>query len=214
MARASSSSGPTSMWRGAATGSSATRKRSSTSCEAPAAARRTNTDGSNPSETTAKGGSMSTPAPSTGDVLDVTGLIDRGGLGGFQIRIVALCSLVAMLDGADSASIAIAATTIAGKLNFPMSAFGVVFSAATLGAMVGAMTFGPLADRFGRKRFRLGAAALFGVFPAATAYADSYSSLIVCRILAGLGLGGATPCFLALVSEYMPKRMRGTMVSV
>lgn len=157
---------------------------------------------------------MSTPAPSGTDVLDVTGLIDRGGLGGFQIRIVALCSLVAMLDGADSASIAIAATTIAGKLNFPMSAFGVVFSAATLGAMVGAMTFGPLADRFGRKRFLLVAAALFGVFTVATAYADSYSSLVVCRILAGLGLGGATPCFLALVSEYMPRRMRGTMVSV
>jgi AAHS family 4-hydroxybenzoate transporter-like MFS transporter len=146
--------------------------------------------------------------------LDVTKLIDDGGLSRFQIAVVLLCGLVAILDGADTTSIAIAASTIAGLLNFPMSAFGVVFAAGTLGAMLGAMTFGPLADRFGRKRLLIVATVLFAIFTFLIAHANSYSTLVLYRFIAGLGLGGATPCFLALVSEYVPQRLRGTVVSV
>jgi MFS transporter, AAHS family, 4-hydroxybenzoate transporter len=150
----------------------------------------------------------------SGVTLDVTKLIDDRGVSRFQIGVVLLCSLVAILDGADTTSIAIAASAIAGVLNLPMSAFGLVFAAGTLGAMLGAMTFGPLADRFGRKRVLIVATVLFGVFTFLIAQADNYSTLILYRILAGLGLGGATPCFLALVSEYVPRQVRGTLVSV
>lgn len=150
----------------------------------------------------------------TAGVCDVTALIDRRTLSPLQLRIVVLCALIAVLDGADTSAIAIAATAIAAKLAVPMRAFGVVFSAATLGAMLGAMAFGPLADRFGRKRMLLLAAAMFGLFTILTAFAGSFASLIAYRLLAGLGLGGATPCFLGLAAEYAPKRMRGTLVSV
>ena len=146
--------------------------------------------------------------------LDVTKLIDDRGLSGFQIMVAVLCGLVAILDGADTTSIAIAASTIAGLLDFPMSAFGLVFAAGTLGAMLGAMTFGPLADRFGRKRLLIVATVVFGIFTFLIAHAGSYSTLVLYRFLGGLGLGGATPCFLALVSEYVPQRLRGTVVSV
>jgi MFS transporter, AAHS family, 4-hydroxybenzoate transporter len=125
-----------------------------------------------------------------------------------------LCGLVAILDGADTTSIAIAASTIAGLLNFPVSAFGLVFAAGTLGAMLGAMTFGPLADRFGRKRLLVVSTVLFGIFTLLVAHAQSYSALVLYRVIAGFGLGGATPCFLALVSEYVPRQVRGTVVSV
>jgi MFS transporter, AAHS family, 4-hydroxybenzoate transporter len=146
--------------------------------------------------------------------IDVGKLIDAAGLGRFQISIVVLCGLVAILDGADTTSIAIAASTIAGLLNVPMSAFGLVFAAGTLGAMLGAMTFGPLADRFGRKRLLIASTVLFGIFTLLIAHAQSYSALVLYRVIAGLGLGGATPCFLALVSEYVPRQLRGTVVSV
>jgi MFS transporter, AAHS family, 4-hydroxybenzoate transporter len=150
----------------------------------------------------------------SGATLNVTALIDERGVSRFQIAVVSLCSLVAILDGADTTSIAIAASTIAGALNRPMSAFGLVFAAGTLGAMLGAMTFGVLADRFGRKRLLVIATVLFGIFTILVARVDSYSTLILYRVLAGLGLGGATPCFLALVSEYVPRQVRGTIVSV
>jgi MFS transporter, AAHS family, 4-hydroxybenzoate transporter len=146
--------------------------------------------------------------------IDVTKLIDRSGLSGPQIIVVVLCGLVAILDGADSTSIAIAASPIADLLNFPVSAFGLIFAAGTLGAMLGAMTFGPLADRYGRKRLLVVATILFGIFTILIAHAQSYSVLVLYRVIAGFGLGGATPCFLALVSEYVPRQVRGTVVSV
>jgi MFS transporter, AAHS family, 4-hydroxybenzoate transporter len=154
------------------------------------------------------------PERNAGHTLDVTALIDSRKLGSFQLRIVVLCALVALLDGADTTSIAIAALPIASKLAVPTSSFGVIFSAGTLGAMLGAMAFGPLADRFGRKRVLLVAIVVFGAFTLLTAHAGSYASLMGYRFLAGLGLGGAAPCFLALVSEYVPSHMRGTVVTV
>jgi MFS transporter, AAHS family, 4-hydroxybenzoate transporter len=156
---------------------------------------------------------MPAPERNAADTLDVTAVIDRGDLGGFQVRIVVLCGLVALLDGADTTAIAIAAAAMASKLGVPMSDFGLIFSAGTLGAMLGAMAFGPLADRFGRKRLLLIATVTFGVFTLLTAHADTYGHLMACRLLAGIGLGGATPCFLALVSEYVPSRMRGSAVA-
>lgn len=156
---------------------------------------------------------MPVPEHNAADTLDVTALIDRGGLGVFQLCIVVLCGLVALLDGADTTSIAIAAAAMAGKLGVPMSDFGVIFSAGTLGAALGAMALGPLADRFGHKRLLLIATVTFGAFTLLTAHADTYAQLMTCRLLAGLGLGGATPCFLALVSEYVPSRMRGSVVA-
>src|SRR6201986_2041347 len=110
--------------------------------------------------------------------IDVGKLIDTARLGRFQISIVVLCGLVAILDGAKTTSIAIAPSTIAGLLNFPMSAFGVVFAAGTLGAMLGAMTFGPLADRFGRKRLLIASTILFGIFTLLIAHAQSYFALV------------------------------------
>jgi MFS transporter, AAHS family, 4-hydroxybenzoate transporter len=156
---------------------------------------------------------MHVPERNATDTLEVTALIDSSNLGAFQLRIVVLCGLVALLDGADTTSIAIAASAISGKLSVPLSDFGLIFSAGTLGATLGAMAFGPLADRFGRKRLLLVATVMFGAFTLLTADADTFWRLVACRLLAGFGLGGATPCFLALISEYMPSRVRGTAVT-
>ena len=145
--------------------------------------------------------------------IDVADVIDKGRLSQFQIRTVALCGLVALLDGVDTFSIGVAASSISAKLQIPLSSFGPVFAAATLGATVGAFAFGPLADRFGRKSMLIVATLLFSAFTFVTALADSFESLIAFRFLAGLGLGGATPCFLALASEYAPRRIRASIIS-
>jgi AAHS family 4-hydroxybenzoate transporter-like MFS transporter len=55
---------------------------------------------------------------------------------------------------------------------------------------------------------------LFSLFTLATPLAGRFDLLLAVRIAAGLGLGGATPCFLALMSDYAPKRYRATLVSL
>ena len=147
------------------------------------------------------------------EVCDVGARIDRG-FTALQIRVVLLCALVALLDGIDTQSIGVAAPALASKLGIPLSAIGPVLSAALFGAMFGALAFGPLADRLGRKRLLCFATAVFGVFTLLTAQAETYWTLVLCRFLAGAGLGGAVPCFVALTSEYVPTRRRALVVSM
>ncbi len=149
-----------------------------------------------------------------GEAINITRVIDERGFGSYQVRAIALCGLVGFLDGIDTQSIAIAGPIIADTLSISRASLGPIFSAALFGAMVGALTFGPLGDRFGRKRMLVAAAVLFGIFTLATAFTNSYESLVVVRFLAGLGLGGATPCFISLATEYAPKSRRAMIASL
>ena len=146
--------------------------------------------------------------------VNVTRVIDDGPVTPFQVQAIVLCSLVAFLDGLDSQSIAVAAPAILEMMGLQRSALGPIFSAGLLGATLGALTFGPLGDRFGRKRLLIGSALLFGVFTILTAYATSFTALVVVRFLAGVGLGGAVPCYITLSSEYAPQRRRAMVASL
>ena len=148
------------------------------------------------------------------NTINVTRLIDDEPVHPFQLFAICLCALVAFLDGVDSQSIAVAAPIIADNLKLARTALGPVFSSGLLGAAIGALTFGPLGDRFGRKRMLALAAAIFGVFTLATPLASSYESLLAIRFAAGIGLGGATPCFIALASEFSPARRRAMVTSL
>jgi MFS family permease len=147
-------------------------------------------------------------------LINVSHLIDDGSVTRFQVLVIGLCSLVAFLDGLDSLSIAVAAPLIADSLGLAKSALGPIFSAALLGAMIGALTFGALGDRYGRKRILIAAVMVFAVFTFTTAHVTSYPTLLAARFAAGLGLGGATPCFIALASEYAPSRRRAMVASL
>ena len=146
--------------------------------------------------------------------VDVRRVIDDGAVTAFQVRAIVLCSLVAFLDGLDSQSIAVAGPIIADLIGLQRSALGPIFSAGVLGAMLGALTFGPLGDRFGRKRVLVASAVIFGVFTILTAYSGSYALLLATRFVAGIGLGGAVPCYIALSSEYAPRRRRAMVASL
>ena len=92
-------------------------------------------------------------------------------LGAFQFRIIALCGLIALLDGFDLQSIGLAAPSIASVLHSPPPQLGTVFSAALAGLTLGAFGLGPVADRIGRKYVLIAATLLFGIFTVATAFA-------------------------------------------
>jgi MFS transporter, AAHS family, 4-hydroxybenzoate transporter len=146
--------------------------------------------------------------------ISVASLIDDHRIGRLQIWTIVLCALVNMLDGMDTQSIGVAAPFIAESLGVSVVGFGPIFSAALLGATLGAIGFGALADRFGRKRLLVMALVLIGAFTLLTAHAPNVRWLILYRFLAGVGLGGATPCFIALTSEYAPARHRAACVTL
>ena len=129
------------------------------------------------------------------------------------VRVAVICSAVAFLDGFDSTSISVAAPLITAQLHILPAQLGIVFSSALLGATLGAITVGRLADRFGRKRMLIVSTLLFGLFTLATALASSLNGLLAIRFLAGIGLGGATPCFIALATEFAPPAHRAKVAS-
>jgi hypothetical protein len=146
--------------------------------------------------------------------VDVIDLIDRHPVVGFQIGVLVLCMLVAALDGFDTQAIGYTAPAIAAALRLQIAQFGQVGSAGLFGAAVGALSFGQLADLFGRKWFMILAVVVFAIFSFLTAQAASLEELLAYRFIAGLGLGGATPAFLALGAELAPKRLRDVFVTV
>ena len=80
--------------------------------------------------------------------------------------------------------------------------------------MFGALAFGTLADRIGRKK---GIAICFVLFSSATVlngFASTPIEFGIFRFLAGLGCGGLMPNVVALMNEYAPKRLRSTLVAV
>lgn len=145
---------------------------------------------------------------------DVAQLIDQSPLGRYQIRAIVLCALVALLDGFDTQAIAFVAPVIAAKWSRDVSTFGPIFAAGLLGLMFGALALGPAADRIGRKRVIIASTLWFGTFSILTVLATSIEALLAYRFLTGLGLGGAMPNIIALTSEYAPRRIRATLVTV
>ena len=141
-------------------------------------------------------------------------VIDARPLSRLQILTVVLCIAVAVLDGFDTQTIGFLAPAIARSLALPLPGFGSVFTAGLFGLMIGAITLGPLADRFGRKRMLVLATLAFGAFAFATAFAHTLPQLLIVRFLTGLGLGGAMPNVVALASEFSPRRLARVCVTI
>jgi AAHS family 4-hydroxybenzoate transporter-like MFS transporter len=146
--------------------------------------------------------------------IDVADFIDHTPVGGFHIRLLLTCAAVLLLDGFDTQAIGYVAPVIAKEWSLTKGAFGPVFSAGLFGLMIGALVFGPLADRVGRKKIIIFSTLAFGVGALATAFVHDVGTLLAIRFLTGLGLGGVMPNAIAMTSEFNPQRRRATMVMI
>src|ERR1700709_540972 len=149
-----------------------------------------------------------------GTPVDVAEFIDQQPVGGFQIGLLLTCAAVLFLDGFDTQAIGYVAPALAKEWGLTKAALGPVFSAGLFGLMIGALVFGPLADRIGRKKIIIFSTLAFGLGTLATAFVQDVGTLLAIRFLTGLGLGGAMPNAVAMTSEFSPRRRRSTMVMI
>ena len=118
-----------------------------------------------------------------------------------------------ILDGLEASLIANVAPTLtrSDALGLSATEVGVANSVYLLGQVAGALIFGHLADRLGRKRLFLITLALYLAATALSGLAPDYSVFLVFRLLAGSGIGGEYSAINSAIDEIVPARVRGAV---
>jgi AAHS family 4-hydroxybenzoate transporter-like MFS transporter len=158
---------------------------------------------------------MGEPATaSTAESVDVAQLIDEQRFGPFQFWVLLLCASAMFVDGFDTQAISYVAPSLSAALAVKPAALGTVFAAGGFGTLLGTLAFAPFADRIGRKPMIIGCLLAFAACSLLTSMTNTVFELRWMRFATGLGLGGVVPNALALTAEYMPKRLRVTLVMI
>ncbi len=87
-------------------------------------------------------------------------------------------------------------------------------SATIFGIALGTVGQGELSDRFGRRFIYQFNLLLFGIFTILGALSPNVTLLVICRVIAGLGLGAEQPLAFTYAGEYAPKRIRGRILAI
>lgn len=127
---------------------------------------------------------------------------------------VALCFLVAVVEGFDIQAMGVAAPRLAPQFGFDPQQMGWIFSISNIGLVIGASLGGWLADRVGRKPVFIGAVLTFGIFTLFTSLVGTFEALFVVRWCAGLGFGAALPNMMALAAEVSVPEKRASTAAV
>lgn len=146
--------------------------------------------------------------------IDVHQLADDARFNRFHGLVLFWCALIIIFDGYDLAVVGIALPSIMKDLGVDPTQAGFMVSAALFGMAFGAIFLGTLADRIGRRWSIVVCITLFSVFTAAAGLTRDPMFFAASRFLAGLGIGGVMPNVVAHMTEYAPKKVRATMVTL
>ena len=118
------------------------------------------------------------------------------------------------LDGMDMMILGVCFSLISVSFNLSKTDLGTLTSVTLLGAVLGGILFGVLADKYGRVRVFSWTILIFSLFTGLCAISPNYESFLIFRFLSGLGLGGEFGIGMTLVSESWPKNKRSRATSI
>ncbi|MES2160284.1 MAG: MFS transporter [Pseudomonadota bacterium] len=146
--------------------------------------------------------------------IDIHKLADQARFNRFHAGVLAWCAVIIICDGYDLAVAGIALPSIMKSMGVTAQNAGFMVSSALFGMMFGAIFLGTVADRIGRPRAIGICLALFSMFTAAAGLTHDPYAFSAMRFLAGLGIGGVMPNVVAQMTEYSPRKIRSTMVTL
>src|SRR5271169_7136276 len=142
---------------------------------------------------------------------DIPARLDRLPWSRFHTLVVAALGVTWILDGlevtlAGSVAGALKASPV---LQFSNADVGVTASAYLAGAVLGALFFGWLTDRLGRKKLFFITLAVYLFATAATSLSWNLASFVLFRFVTGAGIGGEYTAINSTIQELIPARLRG-----
>jgi MFS family permease len=142
---------------------------------------------------------------------DIPARLDALAWSGFHTHVIAALGITWMLDGLEVTLAGAVAGALKASPSLHMSdaQVGLSASAYLIGAVLGALLFGALADRFGRKPLFMATLGIYLVCTAMSGLAASFGWFALFRFLTGAGIGGEYSAISSAIQELTPARCRG-----
>ena len=131
----------------------------------------------------------------------------------YVIRTALIVALGGFLMGFDASVISGVVGFIETEFALTKGQLGFSVASLTLTSTLAMMVAGPLSDRFGRRSILFGAAVLYAISAVASAFAPSFTALVVARMIGGFGVGASLIIAPLYIAEIAPPESRGQMVS-
>lgn len=132
----------------------------------------------------------------------------------FHEKLIAVGFLVITFSSYGLSVFSSIVTVVIGEWNISETQVGFIGSSAMFGMMLGAISLSYLADRFGMKKLLVTSIFIYGFFIVLATFTNSGLMFGVCRFMAGVGSGGATPIVISLLTEYTPKNSKAKAVAI
>lgn len=146
--------------------------------------------------------------------VNAIGLIDQTSLNKHHKLLVFWCSIIMLFDGYDLVIYGSVLPHLMTERQLSPQTAGLLGAASLMGMMIGAITLGMAADKFGRKNIIMSCIILASVAVAMNGFTHDTTTFFICRLLTGIGLGGAVPNLVTIIKEMAPSTHRNRLITL
>ncbi|KYO21054.1 synaptic vesicle glycoprotein 2B [Alligator mississippiensis] len=140
-------------------------------------------------------------------------IIEECGHGRFQWTLFFVLGLALMADGIEVFVVGFVLPSAEKDMCLSRSNKGMLGLIVYLGMMVGAVMWGGLADKLGRRKCLIISLAINAAFVFLSSFTQGYGFFLFCRLISGFGIGGSLPIVFAYFSEFLSREKRGEHLS-
>lgn len=144
----------------------------------------------------------------------LSSFLDNSKFTRFHKLLLFICFFIITFSGYELSVFGAIVPVVIKEWDISSTQVGFIGSSAMFGMMFGAISLSLLADKFGAKKLLIVSIFIFNFFIVLATFTDSGLMFGICRFMAGVGSGGATPIVISLLTEYSPKSSKAKMVAI
>lgn len=144
----------------------------------------------------------------------LSAFLDSSKSTGFHKLLLGVCTFIIIFSGYELSVFGAIVPVVIREWDISPTEIGFIGSSAMFGMMFGAIVLSWMADKYGVKKMLIVSIFIFNFFIVMATFTDNGLMFGLCRFMAGVGSGGATPIVISLLTEYSPKSNKAKMVAI